>query len=684
MKRTLASILACLLLLSILSPAALCAEQQDDTPAINSTLLDAMLYGDRHWVIETLVQDSRTNNPLTILQGAGGQKSLARKALDTYEGINAESDTYAAIYKSLVDIMEKLYNKDEYISGLADEAGTLIGAAAELFTGIDGLKDTISDVTTSTDEIRYDRLLKAALTAEFTASSGVTVGKDESDLIYARQAQDIVNYFGSFIALVNTNVDTLVGMSDAKAFTQEYITSYAVPYRNAALEYLSSIDTLCKASGGGLGHADKMKPVSALASLEAYSILKPEPTFSGFSYKDCLGEFMVDSGVKATFSLLNKIFTIQETALDSYLYVNSLQRQRETIIGPLQRLSASTTDEAMGSSVSYTVSMLDESYICNSKKANVPVRKEAGSLELANYLIGDIYSDNEVNMKDIVYFARWFNKQETMSDQQKKAADVFYDHQLDVKDLTALAQLLSRAITTDPISKMSAVRTYSAAPEIFCLSVSDAAVNQNGEATLTIQGRNCPGVAALRFKLELPADCEIVSVEPSELLKDGTFGYNKESRIVTWYAREDHMLNGKLLTMHIRARGTCPAEAEARIVYQKNDYFHADAYETVPVTAESGKIWNGTGFAVTNAQRDGNAIRLTVKAAASRKVRIIVADYAADGKFLRMTVHEQTIAAGDNSTCIVPTQPAAGAYSAVFCLDAGRNVPLCGKMKLNT
>lgn len=325
-----------------------------------------------------------------------------------------------------------------------------------------------------------------------------------------------------------------------------------------------------------------------------------------------------------------------------------------------------------------------ENDICNSKKVNVPVRKEAGSLELANYLIGDIYSDNEVNMKDIVYFARWFNKQETMSDQQKKAADVFYDHQLDVKDLTALAQLLSRAITTDPISEMSAVRTYSAAPEIFCLSVSDAAVNQNGEATLTIQGRNCPGVAALRFKLELPADCEIVSVEPSELLKDGTFGYNKESRIVTWYAREDHMLNGKLLTIHIRARETCPAEAEARIVYQKNDYFHADAYETVPVTAEPGKIWNGTGFAVTNAQRDGNAIRLTVKAAASRKVRIIVADYAADGKLLRTTVHEQTIAAGDNSTCIVPTQPAAGAYSAVFCLDAGRNVPLCGKMMLNT
>ena len=362
MKRAVSSILILLLILNILGPAVALAAQQDGNSGVNSSLLDAMLYGNRRWVIETLVQDSRKNNPLAILQGTGDRKSLAREALDTYEGVDAGSDTYAAIYKGMVDIMEKIYSKDEYISGLADEAGNLIGAAAELFTGIDGLKDTISDITASTDEIRYDRLLKAALTAEFTASNSVSVGKNESDLIYSRQAQDIVNYFGSFIALVNTNIDTLVGMSEAEAFTQEYITGYAVPYRDAALQYLKSIDTLCKASGGGVGSDDMMKLVSALASLEAYSVLKPEPTFSGFSYKDCLGEFMVDSGVKATFSLLNKIFTIQETALDSYLYVNSLQRQRETIIGPLQRLSVSTTDGDMSSSLGNAVSMLDESY----------------------------------------------------------------------------------------------------------------------------------------------------------------------------------------------------------------------------------------------------------------------------------------------------------------------------------
>ena len=319
-----------------------------------------------------------------------------------------------------------------------------------------------------------------------------------------------------------------------------------------------------------------------------------------------------------------------------------------------------------------------EDDICNSQKVNVPVRKEAGRLQLADYLIGDIYTDNEVNMKDIVYFARWFNKLETMSAQQEKAADVFYDQKLDVKDLTALAQLLSRTITPNTASRMSAVSAYSAAPEIFRLSVSDAAVGQNGEAALTIRGRNCPGVAALRFKLELPADCEVASVTPGELLDGGTFAYNEESRIVTWYANKDHVLNGDLLTVCVKVGKAYPEEAEVRISCQQSDYFHAGTYEPVPVATEPGMLLNGTGFTVTGAQKEGDSIKLTVKTAVTREVRIIVADYDANGKLLNTTVQVRTVTAGD-STSIVLTHSAAGAYSMVFFLDASRNAPLCEK-----
>lgn len=322
-----------------------------------------------------------------------------------------------------------------------------------------------------------------------------------------------------------------------------------------------------------------------------------------------------------------------------------------------------------------------EDDICNSQKVNVPVRKEAGRLQLADYLIGDIYTDNEVNMKDIVYFARWFNKLETMSAQQEKAADVFYDQKLDVKDLTALAQLLSRTITPNTASRMSAVSTYSAAPEIFRLSVSDATVNQAGEATITIRGRNCPGVAALRFALDLPAGYEIMSVLPSELLSGGSFAYNEESRIITWYANEDCILNGDLLTVRIKAGANSPAVAAAQIAYEESDYFHAGSYEAVSVTAESGTIQKGVYLSIDKVERERTSIKVTVNASIECNVLMIVADYDENGKLLKTTVHEQVIAAGTN-TYTLPLQAATGDHSALFILDGVQNVPLCSKTVL--
>ena len=361
MKKIFAMVLALLLTVNELTLSATCAEQQKETLNINSCLLDAMLYGGRHWVIETLVEDSRKNNPLAIVQRRSGQKSLARDAIDRYNGIDVGSATNEGIYKGLVWTMEKVYNADEYIRGRMDDAGNLIGAATELFSGPDDLKTTVNDITTTTDEIRYDRLLKAVLTEEYIASNGVKAGSAESDLIYVRQVKDAAEYFNSFINMANTSIGTLVGMEDAEQFTLEYITDYAVPYRDAAERLLESIGTLSGTNGGAESEGN-IELLASLASLEAYSFLKPRESFAGFSYQEYLSDHMVESGVKSMFEGLGAVLDIQETALDSYLYVNSLQRQRETIVGPLQRIAKSTNDGAMRSSIEYAANMMDESY----------------------------------------------------------------------------------------------------------------------------------------------------------------------------------------------------------------------------------------------------------------------------------------------------------------------------------
>ena len=158
------------------------ATNTESTP--NTALLDAMLYGNRHWVIETLVDDSRVNNPMAIKQATSHNQSMAREALNTYRGIDANGQTVSSLYKSMIDIMEKIYSSDEYINGLVDEAGNLLSWLAGWFTGKSEVEETIDDLTASTDELRYESLLKAIFSEKYTASDGTTLGESESGFLY--------------------------------------------------------------------------------------------------------------------------------------------------------------------------------------------------------------------------------------------------------------------------------------------------------------------------------------------------------------------------------------------------------------------------------------------------------------------------------------------------------------------
>ena len=117
-KRAIASLVLFLIIGALFTQSF--AANTESAP--NKALLDAMLYGDRHWVIETLVDDSRVNNPMAIKQATSNNQSMAREALNTYRGIDANGQTASSLYKSMIDIMEKIYNRDEYIKGIVDEA----------------------------------------------------------------------------------------------------------------------------------------------------------------------------------------------------------------------------------------------------------------------------------------------------------------------------------------------------------------------------------------------------------------------------------------------------------------------------------------------------------------------------------------------------------------------------------
>lgn len=320
-----------------------------------------------------------------------------------------------------------------------------------------------------------------------------------------------------------------------------------------------------------------------------------------------------------------------------------------------------------------------EDDICNSEKITVPVRKEAGGLLTANYLVGDIYTDSSVNMKDIVYFARWFNGQENMSEQQEKAADVYYDGVLNVKDLTQLAQILSRSIVQQ--SSISMLTLGANDTEPFYVSVSDATTNESGEAEIIVSGSNCPGIAALRFALELPVGYDVLAVTPGDVLDDGNFRYDETSRSVMWYSNESQILEGTLFTIHVRAGAGSPERGEVRLNYEENDYFQAGTYVPVSIAVGYGSIERVQTLSIEQTWKEEAAIKVKVCAGMEKEIVFLVAYYDESGRMLQITTSRQTIARGEK-VYTVPATLEGAANIMMFVVDAQNYTPLCDKTML--
>lgn len=320
-----------------------------------------------------------------------------------------------------------------------------------------------------------------------------------------------------------------------------------------------------------------------------------------------------------------------------------------------------------------------EDDICNSEKITVPVRKEAGGLLTADYLVGDIYTDSSVNMKDIVYFARWFNGQENMSEQQEKAADVYYDGVLNVKDLTQLAQILSRSIVQQ--SSISMLTLGANDTEPFYVSVSDATTNESGEAEIIVSGSNCPGIAALRFALELPVGYDVLAVTPGDVLNDGNFRYDETSRSVMWYSNESQILEGTLFTIHVRAGAGSPERGEVRLNYEENDYFQAGTYVPVSIAVGYGSIERVQTLSIEQTWKEEAAIKVKVCAGMEKEIVFLVAYYDESGRMLQITTSRQTIARGEK-VYTVPATLEGAANIMMFVVDAQNYTPLCDKTML--
>ena len=307
-----------LLTLSMVVGAVCFAATPDTSPTPNQDLLNAMISGNRTWVIDTLVLDKRSTNPTAIALSANDESSLAKDALRHYYGIDMEGENAQAAYRTMVNAMYFAYNVDEYTKGFFDEVGELIGWTVGLFTGNE-IKNTAETLNRTRQEIHYDNLLKSVFTADYTASDGTTLLDTEASLTMLKQLQEVVQYCTMLTNHVSAHNDMVADASSNLAIRTEYITDYALPYGDSASRVLTSIAEL--STGGTDFENQKTAQIAAdLALVANMAIHAPEGNFCDYAYFDFLGDYLEGSGVSEVMDLLNVPLDLTDTALEKYLF----------------------------------------------------------------------------------------------------------------------------------------------------------------------------------------------------------------------------------------------------------------------------------------------------------------------------------------------------------------------------
>jgi len=439
-KRLCAAILAVAVVCSLWVQPGSAAET--DAANVNQNLLNAILYGERKWVAETLLDDDRSNNPMAKLHKIHGKKSLAQQTLDNYYAIDTEHQTEKAVYRLLVDAMNA---GDGLVTDLVDTTGAVVAWAAGLFD--DDVAQVVDDLRTSKEEMRYDRMLKGVFETSYTASNGDTLSDTELSLAHLRQVKNTVDYLGALTGYINATLEGSLSKDAVDFLNYEYLNKYSKPYLESCEKFLQATTTLG-------GHTDTPGALvvsnltSELMTLCFFSSLSPTD-WNGYlegTYTDLLKEILLDANVTTLLNGAGKTLELTATSLDSYLYLNTLNRMKENAIGPMER--AQTMAQTLGchdleQSLAFFVQMMGAEYnesILSPESALLFLRNNAttainksitkgaqGALGKMATILGPVTTPNVASLTGILSLSSWVTDRAlNLSDTCKKTYELLH------------------------------------------------------------------------------------------------------------------------------------------------------------------------------------------------------------------------------------------------------------------
>jgi len=307
--------------------------------SVSRDILESIINGNRKWVADTLVNDNYSTNPQAKLIHISADNSMMRNALNNYR--NADNTTNGAVYKGMVDVMEKVVNADLYKQSFFDSVTeTFSDIVVSIFGSGDSFTRTVDDLAGSLDELQYESIIKSALTADYTASDGTTYNDHENEYANLKQMQSALGAVNNWRNFVTASNNYAYGTAEYDSLSK-YLDSCVIPYQNALTTYLMNYGNL--ANEDAYVQQNYADLAAALACIYKCEMYNADDWFVG-KFANEMGEYFCESGINDVLKAAGKPFEATSAAIDNYVYLNNIQAQKESITGPLRRTASNTSD----------------------------------------------------------------------------------------------------------------------------------------------------------------------------------------------------------------------------------------------------------------------------------------------------------------------------------------------------
>lgn len=304
----------------------------------DKAILENILNGDRHFVIDTLVGNSGfhtdfSTNPHALVNYIGSENTMMDNVLSQYQ--NKDDPNYSATYKAAVDVMEKVYNSDEYAQTVADFV-TEFGADLLSSFSTDAA-NFASDLTYSKSQLNYESILKEALANDYTASDGTELSTKEIELENLERLEKGLKCLKAFqaFALSYGKANNYDEKDENFKNKYDYFKTYLTSYSDSIEKALSSFEKVMN-----IDDADEINTfLTLMGTVAQYDLYCEEIQAVGSDIPQYAATYFVSDDDLKKMKFDKSVISGVSNTLSSYMFINSIATQRDSISDTLTRMS---------------------------------------------------------------------------------------------------------------------------------------------------------------------------------------------------------------------------------------------------------------------------------------------------------------------------------------------------------